>query len=629
MTKKIQLLIALLFLFISKNAVARWANIEDAVLVYDFYNIDYKVNKDGTYEIHHEFKAKIAKESARDIAARYAISYNASSSNVEIIKALTVFDGKEYAVTPDMIEDKAISGDRSGFDDINEYAISFPKPELGSNIYLNYIEKTNKVPTPYHFSDIINLSNIYHSSCVNAGYININSEIPLKVELNDPTNSLEFKEFKKDKSKKEIYRANIDFISPIQAYTINESASSALNPANKTWVAFSSFESQQELGNIFSVDYAKKLNQDLPPIFQEIVKVAENKKGFVDIANSIMSELNQKVQYLGDWRSVAGKFHPKDLAETAISQKGDCKDYATITTKILRALGYEAHVALVYRGRLGLETKIPTMNMNHAIVYAKDGKGQEYWLDPTNYTSMSDNIFPDIADRLALVLKAENATKINIPPTDKHSSITNYSGEFEDSGKVQFEFKLSGINAQMLTGAELFVSQETIENWIYNNFLQFKVDDKYREKSEIPSLKSRIIKPINFKVSFEDPKIFIKTNYGKAIKLNMPDSAVSDLLTSVNVQQSENDLYLHHPSQLKYRMILKDKKIKNISEIEFSFASPFITIVRKNIEDKKDTIIDTEIVIHKAWITNKEIHSDNFANLQKVLLQNETFVILE
>lgn len=75
----------------------------------------------------------------------------------------------------------------------------------------------------------------------------------------------------------------------------------------------------------------------------------------------------------------------------------DCKDFAAMTTAILRTLGHKAWMVLVHREEkyLAYSQQIPALaEFNHAIVKVVAKNGKTYCVDPTNLSVWPMVFFP-------------------------------------------------------------------------------------------------------------------------------------------------------------------------------------------------------------------------------------------
>ena len=136
------------------------------------------------------------------------------------------------------------------------------------------------------------------------------------------------------------------------------------------WLSLSTLANWEELAHKVDTDYNEVINQPLPKLFSDIAKTAAEAKGDKDKIDTVTSLLSEKIQYMGDWRAIKGRFIPRDLNEIASTGVGDCKDFTVATIAILRSIGYKADPALVLRGQYEKSLNIlPGINnFNHVIV---------------------------------------------------------------------------------------------------------------------------------------------------------------------------------------------------------------------------------------------------------------------
>ena len=602
------------FLFIN-NSYARFATLQDADTSYDFYNKDISINEDGTYEETVEFQITLLREQARSMAAKFSLPYNGSCESIEIIEAKSILDSKEYPVTKNLITDKEIDGNKQGFDDYKQISLSFPKNEVGASIYLKYKKTFKEVPVKQEF-----FTNGYYgyNGLWKKSDINIDSKIALKIQVNDPHKNLSVKtESIKDKPNY-FYKAQIKLVKPIINYTINEVSQSSLNSDKHTYFTITSLDDWQTLGNKISAQYTEILEKPLPTMFSEISEIAAKEKNTVDQINKVTTLLNEKIEYFGSWQSINGKFVPQDFNLVAKKQSGDCKDFAAITTKILNSLGYKANMVLVLRGA-GIQSKpdaIPNaFEFNHAMVRAVAPSGKTYWIDPTNSISMADGLFADIAEKYALVIDNENSAYEQIPEISEEHAKVLITDTIQDDKVAILTVKLLGEKSTQLTAAHLYLSNQAAEDWLYNGFVSSNIDQENRINTVIPKLTSRVVTPIDITLQYKDPNMFSKTNLGRAYSLNKTTPLFLNNIIKVDVNQDINDLYLDHPRTLERKTIFKNIKIQNLESLNFNLENKFVSLSRQSQIQGNDTIITDKAIIHKSWIENSELKSEEFKKL--------------
>lgn len=408
----------LLVFFINYSAQGRWSNYEDAPVEIKFCNTSITINQDGTSEQIAEMHAKILKESGRSQFSHYRLSYNNYSAQISILEAKTVYNGQEYVVSKDMIEDKPLASFGQGFDQLNQITISFPKVELGAEIYLKYKLVKTKVPVDNFYGTTFFYGT---DGYLQADHTKINSKLPLNIKVNDPKGVLKVI----TDAESDFHSAEIILEKPVYNQLTNEPGQGILNIKHSTWVSLSSLTKWQDLVKQLAPGYSKIINQPLPTIFMNIAASALDKNTDEEKITFVTSSLAEKIQYMGDWRTVSGQYFPRDLEKIATSQIGDCKDFSASTAAILQKLGFKVQPILVMRGITNFSNPdaLPNVgNFNHVMLKVANKNGKIYWIDPTNFVSMAQGIFPDVAGKLALVLDLQQAGYTKIPEIAYHNS---------------------------------------------------------------------------------------------------------------------------------------------------------------------------------------------------------------
>ncbi|WP_264686561.1 MULTISPECIES: DUF3857 domain-containing protein [unclassified Wolbachia] len=608
--------LALLVFFMSTIAEARWSKYEDASVEVKFSNVNINVNRDGTYETEVELQAKILKESGRDRFSLYSLVYNDDSADFTVLEAKTTYNGEEYIVTEDMMEDKPLASPSKGFDQLRQVTISFPKIEIGTEVYLRYKQVNKKVPVDNFYG----LSFSYYGDYLQAENTKINSELPLEIKVNDPRSVLEIAEEKKDG----VHYINITLKKAVYENTINEPHNGILNTKHNTWVSLSSLSKWDDLAKKLAPGYHSVINQPLPATFIAIAESAANKNTDEEKINAVTSLLNEKVQYMGDWRTVSGKYFPRDLEKIADSQVGDCKDFSASTAAILQKLGYKVQPILVMRGTTSTSNPeaLPNMgNFNHVMLKVTNRGGKIYWIDPTNTVSMAQGIFPDIADRSALVLDSEEADYIKIPAVQGENSkvISHSELTIEDNVVNEYgQLTVQGEAALGLTGVGLYYSDEQLRDSVFRMISGVYLDEEEKKFLELPDLTLRNVEDLTIKYEFQQKNKIFKTNLGPA--LNLGDNWLNDVVNTASDQVS--DLFIGVPKTKESHMIIKDIKIKNCENLNFEINSPWLYVNRSCKYQNDGTEFSNLITIKKSFITNEELKTAEYKNLKSELENN-------
>ncbi|MDR0774904.1 MAG: hypothetical protein LBE72_06395 [Rickettsia sp.] len=239
-----------------------------------------------------------------------------------------------------MIEDKPLASFGQGFDQLNQITISFPKVELGAEIYLKYKYVETKVAIDDFYGDTIFYG---REGYWQASRTKINSKLPLNIKVNDPKGVLKVI----TDAKSDFHSAEIILEKPVYNQLTNEPNNGVLNVKHTTWISLSSLTKWQDLAKQLAPGYFKVINQPLPTIFMNIAESALDKNTDEEKINFVTSSLAEKIQYMGDWRTVSGRYFPRDLEKIATSQIGDCKDFSASTAVILQKLGFKVQPIFV------------------------------------------------------------------------------------------------------------------------------------------------------------------------------------------------------------------------------------------------------------------------------------------
>ncbi|OEY86861.1 hypothetical protein BIY23_04510 [Wolbachia pipientis] len=618
----LKIFLYLLSFFVIHVVEARWCNYEDAGYESEFINEDVVINADGSTKSIIESQNKILKESGRSTFTHYNLTYNSNISQITILAAKTIYNGKEYKVKKDMIEDKPIASSGYGFDQLNQITISFPKVELGSQVYLKYKSIKKKQPIKDFFGKVFGFSSL---GCIKQFNGNIKSKLPLHIKLNDPRNSLKIVNEKKD----DVHNINITLSKPICECIINE-PQFLVDSKYSTWIILSSLNNWEDFAKKLFPGYYNVINQELPEIFMDIANAASSRGSDTEQINFITSSLSEKIQYMGDWRTIEGGYFPRDLKKIADSQVGDCKDFSAATAAILQKLGYKVQPLWVTRGTTAAFLHVyplPTFtDFNHVMLKVTSKKEKVYWIDPTNMVSMAQGIFPDIADRDALILDDKEAGLTKVPKIDYQNSKVIHDRELiikDDLVEQRGVITMCGESAQQFTGYGLDVSNDQLKEMAFHEISGTYLVEDEKKFLELPDLTSRVVKDLTIKYVFQKKNMTYKTNLGNAFTLraNAFTLRAHDWLHRVINTASDqvSDIFIDIPQTIEIRTTIKDINVKDCSRLNFKANSPWLHVNRScNHQNGSTQFIDT-ILILKNFITNEELKSVEYKNLKNKL----------
>lgn len=590
---------------------ARWATLEDLDTATEFCNTNIKINKDGTYEETVEYTLKAMKESGKDRLVSVPLVYNAISTKLEVLAAKAIHNGVEYPVDLKEIEDKPLASSPQGFDQNNQVLIAFPQVGINGKIYLKYKMTVSEAPVPGFYSHNIVFNSTYYDK---NHQTHIVSELPLTIQSHDTENALKITQKKIDN----LYYIDIQVKKPIIKLPIDEQHM-ALRGDLFPWITISTVKDWSTLGKLLVNKYEAVVNQPLPALFESIAKEAETKSSIFDKIDLVTTRLSENITYMGDWRSVKGALVPRTLDKIVQSKIGDCKDFSASTVAILRRLGLTAHVSLVNRGvgSYASPNTLPDLSaFNHAFVHVQDN-GKDLWIDPTNFTSFSKGTYPDIADRMALVLNPTEPKLLRTKAlTAKESEVSILKkvllpkGE-TDAAKVTGQLSLTGSFAIPFTGADLSTSKETINHYILSTI----ADETRTEKWNIGSynLTSRIVNNLLFNFDFSEKHTQMKTTAGNAFVLPS-GNLIAKLLTKTHDRVT--DLSLAEPGTYRRQVLLPKASVVGSEFSSCQVESPWFKGSRKITNTAEGIQIVDELVVEKDKILNKDLKSAEYLQLQ-------------
>ena len=481
--------------FFSSVVSARWASQDEALLRYDTFNSVLKVNKDGSYTQEVEFKIKILKESAIDSFVNFFLTYNEQSEKVTVLSAKTVTKGKSFPINQKFIEDKPLASAPSGFDQTRQILISFPQVEVGSEVYMNYRYEYKIAPYEGFFS----YSQFFDGVWFSKANLRIESALPLYYKLNDPQ-KLFYVSYRVFNKKKRKYQLKLRLKRSVFKQIVDEKY--AFSNVNLfPFIEVASDKKWSKMGQALAKKYEEKISEPLPKLYQDILKSSKKfKTGSSAQINFIMSSLIDKIRYMRDWRSINGGYVPRSLSDIVKTGFGDCKDLSISLSAILRQIGFEAQVALIYRSSRRHSSDdfvLPNKSaFNHAIVRAQI-KDKTLWLDPTNFSVYSQGIFSDIADRPALVLEQLVSKMLRTPKLRSSDSERRLVQDFiltkDNFLKMKGSIYFKGRAAIPYTGALINNSKKSIDyNFIKSTGVELSTLKKWKVGSY--NLRSRMVK---------------------------------------------------------------------------------------------------------------------------------------
>jgi transglutaminase-like putative cysteine protease len=599
------------------SAQARWETRDDANTEIQFYNRSIDIQSDGTYVETIELKTVPTKEDGGENLATQPFYYDTEAGDFKVLEAYTLYQGQTYKVDSDSIENKPVASTTMGLQKLGQVLIKYPHVKKGAELYLQYRQKVKIPSLPNFFSTqfVYGQEGYWLTS-----HVKVTSDLPFTIKKNDPESYLELKHGESAGR----YFMEIDLKRPIIKRVIDEVMPN-VNLKHFPWVTLSTIKEWQDLAKKMVEPYERVAAQKLPDVYSKIAEEASKKAKLEDKINTVTSLLAEHMKYMGDWRSVYNRWFPRDLEAISSSGQGDCKDFAISTVAILRKIGIESHVAAVYRGENAYlpPVDLPDLySFNHVIVRVKNESSTNsrnvLWIDPTHLASFAQGIFPDIADRWALVFNPtspgrerthsiqSSESKITIHESQDVSS----PGQLVKNGEIHFQ----GASAVFFTGAALMASREALD---YSLMRMVSDENRIqRWKFADYDLHSRIVADLSFHYEVQEKYAELKTDVGPGYVLQ-PGYHSSVLL--VRTQDRVSDLSLGTAAQVE-----KTYMLKNVARFKKQFKgcrikSSWADFSREISDLKAGVQIQDRILVKQPFLSVEELQSKKFIRFQDEL----------
>ncbi len=593
------------------GAEGRWATPADLDVAMASYYRDIQIHKDGTYVETIEQIMQVTKESGKDQLVSYPLTYNAKSTTLKLLEAKTILNGVEYPVDLTQVESKPLASSPKGFDQLYQLLIAFPQVALDAKVYLKYQRTVNEVPVAGFFATdfVFGTDMLWQES-----QVHIDSELPFFVKANNVGGYLEITQTEAQNH----HLLDIKLKEPVIKVVLDEQYM-GFDGKLFPWVTLSTLETWSPLGEKIVPEYERVIQQPLPDLYETIAKEAAVKPTTIEKINAVTSRLAENITYMGDWRTIEGAYIPRNLAEIVKTKIGDCKDLSASTVAILRRLGITAHVALVSRGMQPYDSpnNLPTLGaFNHAFVAVQDNL-QYLWVDPTNFSSFAQGIYPDVANRPALVLDPKKPALLHTTALSAidaeitfSKTVTLKKDQF-DIAYVAGEISLKGASALPFAGADLRFSKETIDHALVSALSDITRVIKWNIGNY--NLISRIVSDLKFNFNFVEKHTQMKTTAGNGFLLPTPPQ-VSVLLTKTDDRVT--DLVTSDPVTIHEEILLPNTTMVGSENSSCKIESPWFSAERKISNTSTGIQVLDELIFKTNKIDNNELKSLEFAKFQ-------------
>lgn len=629
---------AWLFLFISlllSPLQAYWEDISHADWGLD-YHVETYVYADGRAKETRTERMTVLTEAGQARLEAYRLTYDGAYQRLpkEHIKATVTYQGKTYSVDPAQIEIKPQASDPHGLSTTMQVLIPFTHVRPGSVLTLAYVLEDIKPMVPHSFTKQFF---VLEKCRINKINLRVVSEQPLRFKIHDPDKRLKAQHQEKDG----LHTLCVTNTSALY-YTMRGENPCMQPPLKKiphvsilSGPRYHNTPSTKKTEKVIAQHYEAVIKAKKPKELKEWIQKARLCKTRKEQIESALVSIIENHHYLGSWCTTEGFFMPRSLDANIASTYGDCKDKAVLLVCMLRALGFEAYPAWVWRAPVfqahpALDNSF--FHVNHAIVKAISPEGKTYWLDPTNGVAMATAIFPDIENRPCWIIKPEGFVRENVPAntcaTSQIEKEETVMQKKQGLYTIQCRCHFQGAAAHELTFCRAQKRPlEDLQSEITQNFFpnkSFTVKDFQLQGGENKCVEHA---SWNLQVGIQDPFDHL-TNCGPIQTLGCYSLVP---FSQVDPNKDVGDLHFRDSRSITTKRTVKGMKIAgDTSHLTQKIETPWVTIRRdfKNIENGVHICTRVERLVNR--IPNEELKSQAFLDLQKQIrewFQNYSVVL--
>lgn len=530
--------------------------------------------------------------------SNYVVTIQGKKATFQLIRAQVKTEGKVYSISPEKIKKSVVQNAADGgLRQNQQVVIPLEQVKVGSEVSITY-KITNEPLMKGNFFDAGGISNVMLADTETVTYL---SDTPLKLltqgfgEFYSATESKIGNRFKIEISPTEQARLTVGKVQKVGMFFVSTSSS---------W---------KHLNQLISAKYEKAVSEPLPKAFADIVEEARKQTDSKKKIEFVAERLKKVITYAGDWRTAEGGYFPMGHAALVKSGRGDCKDYSTSMAAILRKLGFQSNVALSFRSGGGSELSRATIKrmpdapslayFNHAIVWAKDNSGQEFWLDPTNTFVIANVLSSDLLGNIALILdgKSEQVRKLPVKnaETAKTEVVQTVSFRPDNTAMVTATMDMNPVAFNDMAILERQAGPEVMK-LVLSLFLnpRSKMQTRYKVGAEGNKQRYNIEGYGNNWIFEEKGKVHVLVSHPAALYLMKP--------------ATDGDFQFGQNSETTYTTTVKNHRVVDPVPHHCLIRSKWIDVDREIKVIGNDTIVKDRIVSKEHIATAEEVRSDEF-----------------
>lgn len=582
--------------FFTQNLLAQQSTAQDIKYKALKSNMKTTITSSGRKTVFFENEMTVTSEIGRMELSLNRISFFGQPSQFRLVKAYSVTDQQVYPVKSQEVSFSRVQNEKYGLTDLMQAQIPMSHLKVGSLVYYSYEILGDNTQAGFA-EEVVAMTN---QTLAQEEIYQFYSKKPLKSAFFNTDGLFSYTEGKKN---------NFYFVEIRPTVMAYQTVGKQIGVAT---LLLSTAPSWEAINKKLAPQYEKIASSALPLEFKNISKQALSLTSSQAKIELISREISKLMTYSGDWRTDQKKYFPQTFSHLLMTRKGDCKDYASVMTAILRDVGFTAYPALIMKSpsyigesKLQMMAKVPAQSMfNHALVWARDSTGREWWVDPTNPFVFAETLSNDILGNYALVL--DNRSKnIQFLP-DKNSTAADSTIDqtltisadhmVQSSGKMGFTESsyLSLAQIEKLTGSAGV-----------NKVLAYSINPQ--AKIEVYSKKSGDERVPDYNFSYMSKNIVVEKEKGLR-QVVQPHPAQLILM----MQRRHQDSYIGEIGEFKLLTTVKNVNTPDELKSDCYVQSPWVSVERYVENKGKDLLITDIIRTKKRLITQADMKNEEY-----------------
>ena len=561
--------------FFTQNLLAQQSAAHDIKYKALKSNMKTTITSNGRKIVFFENELTITSEIGRMELSLNRISFFGQPSQFRLVKAYSVTDQQVFPVKSQEISFSRVQNEKYGLTDLMQAEIPMSHLKVGSLVYYSYEILGDNTQTGFA-EEVVTMTN---QTLAKEEIYQFYSKKPIKSAFFNADNFFSYTEGKKN---------NFYFIEIRPTLMAYQAIGKQISTAT---LLMSTAPSWEAINKKLAPNYEKIAASVLPLEFKVVAKQAKSLTSAQAQIEFISREISKLITYSGDWRTDQKKIFPQTFNSLLMTRKGDCKDYASVMTAILRDIGFTAYPALIMKSpsyigesKMQLMSKVPAQSMfNHALVWAKDGAGREWWVDPTNPFVFAETLSSDILGNYALVLDNQRKNIQFLPDknltaadsTIDQTLIISADNMVQSSGKIGFTESsyLSLAQIEKLAGSAGV-----------NKILAYSINPQ--AKIDVYSKKSGDTRVPDYNFSYMSKNIVVEKEKGLR-QVVQPHPAQLILMT----QRRNEDSYIGEIGEFKLLTTVKNVNSPDELKSDCYVQSPWVSVERYVENKGKDLLI--------------------------------------